>query len=97
MKKNKEQNKNVKTLGFEVFSRDDYSVTFKRVIPAKKRSAKEVKAIELGLPKVTVKYFEREDFFKLRKIGDEIYKTYKVEQKASVKKIITDFKDFVIK
>jgi len=86
-------------IGFEVLHKDNNSVTFKRLIPLKNRKPKEVRAVELDLTKVTVKYFDKDDLIHLQKIGDGIYKTYadSGKSKSIPQKVIGSVVDFVTK
>jgi hypothetical protein len=84
-------------IGFEVLSKDNNSITFKRLIPLKHRNVKEARAIELDLTKVTVKYFDKDDLIHLQKIGDGIYRTYVEKNKNIPKRVIGTFIDFVTK
>jgi len=92
------ENKEVsKKIGFEVLSRDESSVTFKRVIPQKNRTKAENTKIELGLTKITVDVFTKEEFEKLKRIGDGIYAKYNTKPENKIAKVISSVVDFVVK
>lgn len=96
---NKKEQEQAKKVGFEVYSKDENSVTFKRVVQAKKRTKKKAAQVELGLPMVTVKCFENDDFKRLRKIADEIYLKAEVRgsKRIAAERLINKVVDFVIK
>lgn len=85
-----------KNLGFEVLSENENGVTFKRVLSAK-RSAKENHKIEMGLPKVTIHYFDKDDIERLNKIQIEIADKYVVKRDNTFTISLKALKDFLMK
>jgi hypothetical protein len=63
-------------MGFEVLEDNDDSVVLKRVISSKGKKKEDVTKIELGLPKVTIHYFNENDFNVLKEIENDLYHVY---------------------
>lgn len=63
-------------MGFEVLEDNDDSVVLKRVISSKGKKKEDVTKIELGLPKVTIHYFNENDFNVLKEIEKDLYHVY---------------------
>lgn len=97
MDKNNIKQKTDREIGFEVLSKDDKSITYKRLIPLKNRSNKEVMEIEMDLPKVKISLFEEDDIIRLKEIGNEIYKSYELDKKNPLMIVFNNIRDFINK
>ncbi|MBK8514670.1 MAG: hypothetical protein IPL56_20930 [Saprospiraceae bacterium] len=85
-----------KNVGFEVLTENEDGVTFKRVLSTK-RPAKENRKIEMGLPKVTIHYFDKDDIERLNKIQIELAEKYVVKRENTFTISIKALKDFLMK
>ncbi len=63
-------------IGFEVLEDNEDSVVLKRVISSKGKRKEDVTKIELGLPKVTIHYFDENDFNILKEIENDLCHIY---------------------
>ncbi len=85
-----------KNVGFEVLSKNEDGVTFKRVLSTK-RPAKENRKIENSLPKVTIRYFDKDDIERLNKIQVELEAGNALKRENSFTNGIKTLKGFLMK
>lgn len=71
-----------KNVGFEVFESDENSVVYKRVLPDKGRTKKELIKHELDQPRATMHLFDQNDIQKLKEIEKELIKQINVEKNS---------------
>lgn len=92
--------KNRKTeskLGFEVLSKSDDGVVYKRVLNNNSISSKERRKREMDLPKVTMLFFDIDDIENLQRIQNETIVEASNENLRKISKTLNTIKNILVK